>query len=62
MCLLDDREYYSKRIITSRELAARAASPEVAKIHSDFAAVYERALSIMAPESPTMASGVAQFG
>ncbi len=60
MCLLNDRDYYLTRVETCRDLAARATDPHLAKLHTEFAANYERTLSTMIPEPPIIGSGVAQ--
>lgn len=37
----DHRDYYLARAATARELAERAADPQVAAIHTDFATRYD---------------------
>lgn len=51
MNLLNNREYYLSRVEKCRSLAERAASPQIAAIHSELATRYERTLSTMAPET-----------
>jgi len=41
----NNRNYYAKRLRQENDLAARAADQTVRRIHSEFAAAYERKLA-----------------